>query len=106
MKQAGRRGYGVENTDTSQWIDKDWACHTITQILDAQDLFVSSPSFGPHEGENELEAWNRAYQLLLCAIHYSAHSKYGIIFNEDAAKNYAAIKPPFMMTEEEHAATS
>ncbi|KIV85244.1 hypothetical protein PV11_00966 [Exophiala sideris] len=78
------------------WGSRDFYAHSIMQVLGMASTLPVAPTFGPLDGEVQLEAYNRAWQLL-------AHYAYIINGKRDDRllggnfTNAPAVKPRFMM---------
>ncbi|KAK5442610.1 hypothetical protein LTS15_011034 [Exophiala xenobiotica] len=93
-----KKKYGhTKPTKAHGWDKNDFYAHSIMRVLALENL-PGSPKFGPLEGEVELEAYNRTWQLI---AHYSylANSKRLERLTGETFTNKPAVKPKFMMAQ-------
>lgn len=81
---------------TDGWSGNDFYAHSVMKILGMASTFPVAPIFGPLPGEAQLEAYNRAWQLL---AHYAylVNSKRLDSLMGNKFSNAPAVKPLFMM---------
>ena len=98
MCKRDEKDYGTDSPNMTGWTGTDHTCHTVCLILNNESAFPHDVLFGPFDHEKDLEAWNRAYNLLVCYWHYTAGNKAKMLWEEDKDKfkNIGAIKPRFM----------